>query len=335
VACGLRWRSPEWVHHDQAGRGAANADFRRIDAGKACRDGSTLAPVDLDLRRLRYFVTVAEELSFVRAARLLHMTQPALSRQISALEHDLGTQLFDRDRRGTDLTQAGQQLLEDAVPLLAAASALEQRTRLAGRDPARFAVGFMPGIHATPIIREFAQRAPDLSIDVVFTSLTDQADFLVDGRVDVCFVRLPLPDDSLTVLPLFPEPRVAAVPRAHPVAGSPGIEIKQLADLPLLQDPRDVPEWRGPVAAPPSSPAQDRPRRPTIEESLERVALGFGVFVLPAGLADFYQRDDVSYVLLQDVAPRMVALAYHKHRTMPELGQFAELVKSMLTAPPD
>ena len=180
---------------------------------------ATLTLVDLDLRRLRYFVTVAEELSFVRAASLLHMTQPALSRQISALEHDLGTQLFERDRRGTELTAAGAQLLEDAVPLLGASSALQRRTRLAGRDPARFAIGFMPGTHATPIIREFSQRVPHLSVDVVFTSVTDQADFLIDGRVDVCFVRLPLADATFTVLPLFPEPRVAAVPSHHPVAG--------------------------------------------------------------------------------------------------------------------
>jgi DNA-binding transcriptional LysR family regulator len=290
--------------------------------------------MDLDLRRLRYFVTVAEELSFVRAASLLHMTQPALSRQISALERDLGTQLLERDRRGTWLTPAGQQLLEDAVPLLATASVLQRRTRLAGRDPARFAIGFMPGIHATPIIREFARRAPNLAIDVVFTSLTDQVDFLIDGRVDVCFVRLPLADDAFTVLPLFPEPRVAAVPSSHPLAGSAAIDVKQVSDLPLLQDPGEVPEWHGAVAAPPPAaplPAPDRQRRPTIEESLERVALGTGVFVLPAGLADFYRRDDISYVPLQDVAARMVALAYHRHRTMPELGQFADLVTTMLT----
>ena len=294
-----------------------------------------MAGMDLDLRRLRYFVTVAEELSFIRAASLLHMTQPALSRQISALEHDLGTQLFERDRRGTALTQAGQQLLEDAIPLLAASSALQRRTRLAGRDPARFAVGFMPGIHATPMIREFARRAPYLSIDVVFTSITNQVDFLIDGRVDVCFVRLPLADDTFTVLPLFPEPRVAAVPSSHPLAGSPAIEIKQVSDLPLLQDPSEVPEWRGVVAELQPPPVSDRQHRPTIEESLERVALGAGVFVLPAGLADFYRRDDISYVPLQDVAARMVALAYHKHRTMPELGQFAELVTSMLGSKPD
>lgn len=286
--------------------------------------------MDLDLRRLRYFVTVAEELSFVRAARLLHMTQPALSRQVSALEHDLGTRLLDRDRRGTALTRAGQQLLEDAVPLLAASAALERRARLAGRDPVRFAVGFMPGTHATPIIREFTRHVPYLSIDVVFTSVTDQADFLVDGRVDVCFVRLPLADDTFTVLPLFPEPRVAAVPSSHPAAGSAAIGIKQVFDLPLLQEPADVPEWDGPVAEWPPSPGPGRPRRPTVEENLERVALGAGVFVLPAGVAGFYRRSDISYVPVQDVAARMVALAYSKHRTMPELAQFAELATSML-----
>ncbi|HEY1918760.1 MAG TPA: LysR family transcriptional regulator [Streptosporangiaceae bacterium] len=290
--------------------------------------------MDLDLRRLRYFVTVAGELSFTRAASLLHMTQPALSRQISALEHDLGTRLFERDRRGTSLTAAGQQLLGDAVPLLAASAVLQRRTRLAGRGPARFAVGFMPGVHATPIIREFAVRAPHLNIDVVHTSVTDQLDYLIDGRVDVCFVRLPLADDMLELLPLFPEPRVVAVPDDHPAAGSTAIAIRQLFDLPLLQDRDEVPEWQGAVAELRPSPVSDQQRPPTIEESLERVALGAGVFILPAGIADFYRRTDVSYVPLLDVAPRMVALAYNKYRTMPELGQFAELSKFMLTAVP-
>jgi DNA-binding transcriptional LysR family regulator len=188
----------------------------------------------------------------------------------------------------------------------------------------------MPGVHATPIIREFATRAPYLSIDVVFTSVTDQVDFLIDGRVDVCFIRLPLAEAGFEIVPLFPEPRVAAVPGSHPLAGSAAIEIKRLFDLPLLQDPSEVPEWQGAVAAPQPSPAPDRRRRPAVEENLERVALGAGVYVLPAGIADFYRRADISYVPLQDVAARMVALAYHKHRTMPELGQFAQLVTSML-----
>jgi DNA-binding transcriptional LysR family regulator len=289
-----------------------------------------MSVMDLDLRRLRYFVTVAEELSFVRAANLLHMTQPALSRQVSALEHDLGSRLFDRDRRGTSLTLAGRQLLEDAGPLLDAAAALERRVRLAGRSATRFAIGFMPGVHATPIVREFAARAPYLVIDVVHTSLTDQLDFLVDGRVDICFVRLPLGGDTFTTLPLFPEPQVVAVPSTHPVAELPAIEINQVSGLPLLQDRSEVPEWQGAVADPRPSPASDLRRRPTIEEKLERVALGEGAVILPAGIASFYRRPDISYVPVVDIAPRMVALAYSKHRTMPELEEFAKLATSML-----
>ena len=188
----------------------------------------------------------------------------------------------------------------------------------------------MPGTNATPIIREFAERAPYLTIDVVFTSVTDQVDFLIDGRVDVCFVRLPMAENTFKVLPLFPEPQVAAIPTSHPVAGTPAIEIKQVFDLPLLQDPGEVPEWHGAVAELQQSLVSDRQHRPTIEERLERVALGAGVLVLPAGIADFYRRTDISYVPLQDVAARMVALAYNKHRTMPELVQFASLVASTL-----
>jgi DNA-binding transcriptional LysR family regulator len=290
-----------------------------------------MAVMDLDLRWLRYFVAVAEELSFVRAAGLLHMTQPALSRQISALEQDLGSRLFSRDRRGTSLTAAGDQLLEDAIPLLAASSALERRARLAGRrGTTRFTIGFMPGVHSTPITQEFAARVPYVTIDVIYTSVTDQLDFLIDGRVDVCFVRLPLGDDTFTTLPLFPEAQVVAVPSSHPVAELPATEINQVSDLPLLQDGGEVPAWRGAVADLQPRPAPGSRRRPTIEEKLERVALGEGIFVLPAGIAGFYRRPDVSYVPVVDVAPRMVALAYSKHRTMPELDEFAKLATSML-----
>jgi DNA-binding transcriptional LysR family regulator len=286
--------------------------------------------MDLDLRRLRYFVTVAEELSFTSAADLLHMTQPALSRQIIALEHDLGFRVFDRDRRGTALTNGGRQLLEDAIPLLSASTALERRARLVARGETRFAVGFMPGVPSTPIIREFAARAPYLTIGVVYTSITDQLDFLVDGRVDVCFVRLPLGDDAFTTLDLFPEPQVVAVPSSHPVADLRAIEINQVFGLPLLQDAGEVPTWRGAVAELRPWPASDLRRPPTIEEKLERVALGEGIVVLPAGIAGFYSRPDISYIPVVDVPPRMVALAYNKHRAMPELEEFAKLAMSML-----
>lgn len=180
------------------------------------------------------------------------------------------------------------------------------------------------------MIREFAARTPYPRVDVVYTSVTDQLDFLIDGRVDVCFVRLPLGDDTFTTLSLFPEPQVVAVPSLYPVAGLPEIEINQVSGLPLLQDRGDVPQWRGAIVGLGAWPTSDRQHRPTIEEKLERVALGEGVFVLPAGIAGFYRRHDISYVPVVDVAPRMVALAYNKHRTMPELEEFAKLATSML-----
>src|SRR3954467_15725181 len=126
--------------------------------------------MDLDLRRLRYFTAVATELSFVRAADRLHMTQPALSRQIRALEDDLGVSLLRRGPIGTALTRAGNQLLQDARPILAAAAAAQRRTRLAGGERARFTVGSMPGVIVTPIVRRFKALAQDVVVDVVHTS---------------------------------------------------------------------------------------------------------------------------------------------------------------------
>src|SRR5437879_10514247 len=100
---------------------------------------------DVDLRKLRYFVAVAEELHFGRAAARLHIAQPVLSRQIRALEADLRVRLFDRDRRATALTPAGRQLLADAPGLLAAAEGLRRRARQAAGRTEHFTVAFMPG----------------------------------------------------------------------------------------------------------------------------------------------------------------------------------------------
>ena len=101
---------------------------------------------DVDLRKLRYFVAVAERLHFGRAAQALHIAQPVLSRQIKALEDELKAQLFVRDKRATELTPAGRQLLADAGPLLASADALRRRVARAARGPGSFTVG----VHARP-----------------------------------------------------------------------------------------------------------------------------------------------------------------------------------------
>src|SRR3954452_20585446 len=98
--------------------------------------------MDLDLRKLRYFAAVADHLHFGRAADELHIAQPVLSRQIRALEQDLGASLFTRDRHGVTLTDAGRQLLADATPLLASAHAVRRRVTAAARGSRRLMVGF-------------------------------------------------------------------------------------------------------------------------------------------------------------------------------------------------
>lgn len=120
--------------------------------------------MDLDLRKVRYFVAVAELLHFGRAAEQLHIAQPVLSRQIRALEKDLGAELFVRDSHGVTLTAAGTQLLDDARQLLTSADATRRRVRGAAQGPRRFVVGFRAGVVVTPAVRAFGAAHPDVDV---------------------------------------------------------------------------------------------------------------------------------------------------------------------------
>src|ERR1700729_3116768 len=141
---------------------------------------------------LGLFVAVADTLHFGRAADDLHIAQPVLSRQIRALEHDLGTPLLTRGSHGVELTHAGRQLLTDAGPLLASAHAVRRRVTAAARGSQRLMVGFRAGIAVTPAVRLFAERHPDVLVDMQRIEWDDQAPMLLDGRIDVGYVRLPV-----------------------------------------------------------------------------------------------------------------------------------------------
>src|SRR3954451_1692214 len=122
--------------------------------------------VDVDLRKIRYFVAVADNLHFRKAAEELHIAQPALSRSIRALERELGTQLFIRDKRSVVLTPAGRQLLDDARPLLAAAAGTRRRVQRAARGAHHLVVGFRSGIVVTAAVRAFGVLRPDATVEV-------------------------------------------------------------------------------------------------------------------------------------------------------------------------
>lgn len=281
--------------------------------------------MDVDLRKLRYFVAVAETLHFGRAAEELHIAQPVLSRQIRVLESELAVELFRRDRRSTALTEAGSRLLPDARSLLTSATALRRRVQQAAHGEAVFRIGFMPGITVTAVSRELSARHAGLAIDVLRTSWDDQCEVLRDGRADVSFVRLPVDGEGLTLRPLFGEPRVVVLPAGHRLAGRESVGMADLAAERLLQDPRAVPEWDQPARA---EPAERRAAPRTVEEKLELVASGAGIVVLPLSTAAFYTRPDVAYVAVADISPNQVCLAWSADHPSALVAEFAELAET-------
>ncbi|WP_350277006.1 LysR substrate-binding domain-containing protein [Kribbella sp. HUAS MG21] len=281
--------------------------------------------MDLDLRKLRYFVAVAEELHFGRAADRLHIAQPVLSRQIRALEDELGAQLFVRTKRSTEPTPAGRQLLDDARPLLAAADATRRRVTRAARGAKTFTIGFMPGLTVTDAVQAFRASHPGIEVELLRTTWDDQIDVLHDGRADVSIVRLPIDQAGLTVRPLFEEPRVAMLPAAHRLAGKPALDITDLADEHLLQDPDAVPEWRDIAVELRTRTARPVPVMRSVEEKLEHVAAGRGVAIIPLSVAAFYRRPDVVAIPVDNLGPNTVCLAWVATRRSRLLHEFAAL----------
>ncbi|WP_406490139.1 LysR family transcriptional regulator [Streptomyces phaeochromogenes] len=272
--------------------------------------------MDLDLRKLRYFVAVADRLHFGRAADELHIAQPVLSRQIRALEQDLGASLFTRDRHGVALTDAGRQLLADAGPLLASTHAVRRRVSVAARGNRRLMVGFRAGIPVIPAARAFEARHPDVVVDVQRIEWEDQAPMLLDGRIDVGYVRLPIDEAGLHVTPLYTEPRVAVLPAGHRLAGKEEVTEADLAGEPLV--------WH-------ADPGTQPTRRPHpnagylvrgVDETLEHVAAGRGISFLARSATVFYSHPDVIYVPIPDLAPDQVCLAVASSRTSPVVDDF-------------
>ncbi|MCD9873251.1 LysR family transcriptional regulator [Streptomyces guryensis] len=185
----------------------------------------------MELRQLTYFVTVAEELHFGRAAERLHIVQSAVSMQIQRLERELGAELFDRTPRRVRLTAAGERLLPEAREVLAAAD----RARAAVAPPPGLRIGTSTGLgtHLDRVLAEFARRAPDVPVELFSLPVAERLARVAGGRLDAAFVRAVEPVPGVRVLPLWPDPLVAALPAAHPLAGRTEIGVEELAEVPL------------------------------------------------------------------------------------------------------
>ena len=195
----------------------------------------------MELRHLRYFVAVAEELHFGRAAERLHIAQPPLSRQIRDLERELGTPLFERGRRGVELTPAGRAFLPEARLTLAQAERAQRTAqRAAGGEIGRIRVGFSEAATYSEILPDvlafFRMHLPNIGISLFEMEPLQQAEALRDGRIDLGILQSPPPDADrwLRVDVVYASPLVAALPRGHPLADRTRLSLADLADEPFV-----------------------------------------------------------------------------------------------------
>jgi DNA-binding transcriptional LysR family regulator len=242
------------------------------------------------------------------------------------LEHDLGATLFDRDRHRVALTPAGRQLLADAPALLAAAAATRRRVAAADRGTRSLSVGFRAGIVVTAAVRAFRADHPDTSIDLRHLEWDRQEEPILDGRVDIAYLRPPVADTGLTVTVLYHEQRVAVLPADHRLAGRTTVAMADLAAELLLPAPGIVP---------PHHPSRSHTPKAirTVEEKWEHVAAGNGVLFVAASMARYYRRDDIVSVPLSDAPPDQVLLATATGRTSPLVDAFIRAARQ--TAAPN
>ncbi|HDV6318872.1 TPA: LysR family transcriptional regulator [Burkholderia multivorans] len=175
----------------------------------------------MELRQLRYFMAVAEEMNITRAAERLHITQPPLSRQLQAIEEELGLPLFVRGARPLKLTDAGRVFYAQARRVVEQADELGPLTRRLAQLSDRIVIGFVPSTlyGALPdVIRAFREAQPDVELSLVEMFTLEQLGALKGGRIDVGFGRLRFDDDQLVREALIEEKLIAAVPVGHPLA---------------------------------------------------------------------------------------------------------------------
>lgn len=294
--------------------------------------------MDLDLRKLRYFVAVAERLHFGRAAAALYITQPALSRQIRQLEEELGVELLERSSRQVTLTPAGKRLAEDGARLLADSQAAVARARRAQESGQSLTVGFMLGMDIAPVMAKFARTHPRVEIVLQRLRWWNHAAALRDGRVDAGFVRMPLPTEGLETRALYQEPVCVALPTEHPLAGMDSVRIRQLAGEPVLRYADASPEWNAFWTFDPRPDGSHPPPGPYVhdmEEIVAYVRAGRGVAYLPVPITATIAPTAVTFVRVDDIPPGQVVLAWDAERPPKHISElvYAALSESEDTGP--
>jgi DNA-binding transcriptional LysR family regulator len=266
--------------------------------------------MDLDLRKLRYFVAVVEHRHFGRAAEQLHIAQPVLSRQIRAFEQELACTLLVRTTRSVELTAAGKQLYEQAQQILPVIAATVRRVHDVDQGVQRLVVAFSPGLRVSEAILAFTSRHPHVETDVVPARWWDQDAPLRDGRAQVGYLRRPFDDSGLRIIPIGREPRVACLPAAHPLACRQDLTSSDLDGEPMLDTPTR--------------------RTSSLEEKFELIASGHGIALVPLSVARSYARPDLVHVSVTDAPGVQTCLAFAADPREQPLRDFLEIATATL-----
>jgi DNA-binding transcriptional LysR family regulator len=286
----------------------------------------------MELRHLRYFVAVAEERNFTRAAERLHMAQPPLSRSIQQLEETLEVQLFQRDSRPLKLTETGKFFYAHAVQLLAQTAELESMTRRVGNIERSLSIGFVGSTlygMLPKIIRRFRDENATVELSLHEMSTMDQIRALKDGQIDIGFGRIRHEDVNIRRVILREEKMIVALPEGHPLSLlKPILALGDLVSETLIIFPKSPrPSYADQVL----SVFQDRGLKPRriyevreLQIALGLVAAGEGISVVPSSVYGL-KRDDVSYKELDD--PTLVSPIIMSMRMLDESRDIQEMLE--------
>lgn len=295
--------------------------------------------MNIELRQLRYFVAVAEENHFGRAAARLHMTQPPLSQTIQSLENALGAPLFARTKRTVALTPAGAALLPEARRILQQASALPDLVRRAASgESGLLSLSFVSTADYSvlpPLLREFRERYPQAQIDLREATTDIQLDDLMQGRIDAGLLIPPLHEKAkaeLDYMTILSEPLILAAPQGtKPLRGKTAVSLNTVADMPIIIFPRRIaPAFHDAILG----CFRDAGLTPRIgQEAIQMqtivslVSAGMGIALVPQSVSNL-KRPGVEYKPLSHrTATIETGVAWRRDNMSPVLRSFLELLR--------
>jgi DNA-binding transcriptional LysR family regulator len=291
----------------------------------------------VELRHLRYFAAVAEELHFGRAAVRVGIAQPPLSQQIRQLEHELGVTLFSRTKRHVELTPAGRAFLEEVRRVFEQTERAVRTAQRAGRgEIGELAIGFVPSadLDILPrVLRVWSARFPHVEIELHALLPAAQVEALRDGRIQIGFVRLPVEEGDLVVKSIQREPLLVALPQRHRLSRGPCVRLADLAGDTMILFPRDVGAgyyavWVGACQRAGFTPRVLHPG--SMQTNLGLVSAGLGVALMPASIRKL-RREGVVYRALAPPVPHVeMAVMYRPDHQSAALAAFLRVLHEVL-----